>query len=607
MSLHTAPPCATRCTAADRGARLLAGLAVSAISAAVTVAPAAASTTVTEYTYNADGAPTSMTITADDGATTTYLTWDNFVPDVDDPTSGMVAQGNGHLLGSGAAPGVADANATFAFDRRERLLSYSGTDSGETYDYYANGMMSSAATSAGSFRFFYDRAKNPHVTNVRDDAGDLWSAYLDHVRYLDDGSEQVLLMPRKDLACSYDATMQSVDSYTYDAYGTELDAAPPGALELRDNPFRYAGEYRDPLWGGYYLRARWYWPQLNVFLSRDGMPGLNRYGYAGGNPVMRVDPGGKSYHGYMKAIGRPLGHFLAEINKGPGGHFARLFLSPILGPLQILAAPKAFWETLRHDKNGTDIFLVAGVAAAEALNLAEGYFGAGYVNQFFAARVLTALTLGTAQTTVIAAARGFNHFNWNTFLQGEEGVVGSTFEISFVGGKGYNRFNRTGGEIAELVSQLDETDPDTVLIVRQRTNLRVGPAGKSIPLRMQTGPIQEAMGLGVYHEQILALTRDDIFTTEVVDGFVQPTAVRGLGLRGVQESLRTVADKDFEVIGTVSNFDRSRGFEDFGIENFWTGRDYLIRSGTDETNPYRTFTNNSHHHAALVLKQLGLR
>ena len=53
--------------------------------------------------------------------------------------------------------------------------------------------------------------------------------------------------------------------------------------------------------------------------------------------------------------------------------------------------------------------------------------------------------------------------------------------------------------------------------------------------------------------------------------------------------------------------DRSRGFEDMGIQNHWTGRDYLIRSGTKERNPYRTLTNNCHHHAAAVLQELGLR
>jgi len=584
------------------------GNALAAASLLLFATAAAAKSTVTTFTYNADGAVTAIDVAVDGGqASRTFLTWDNFTPDSDDPTVGTVVSGNGGLVSRGSAPGVGSAGDLFTFDPRNRLTAYNGAIGGESYDYHANGMMSSATTASGSFHFLYDHAQNARVTNVRDASADLWSAYLDRVRYLDDGGEEALLAPRKDFVGSYSPQSESLSPYDYDSFGASPGESLKGELDLRDNPFRYAREYRDPLWGGYYLRARWYAPDLQTFITRDGTPVLNRYGYAGGNPVMRVDPSGKSYHGYMKSVGRPLGHFLAEINKGPGGHFARLFLTPILGPLQLLSDPKAFWETLRHDKNGADIFLVASIAAAEALNLAEGYFGAGYVNQFFAARVLTALTLGTAQTTVVAAARGFNHFNWNTFLQGEEGVVGSTFEVTFVGGKGYNRFNRSGEDVAKLVGQLDESDPDTVLIVRQRSNLRVGPAGKSLPLRMQTGPIQEAMGLGVYHEQILAISRDDIFTTEVVDGFVQPTAVRGLGLTGVQQSLRSIAGKDFEVIGTVSDFDRARGFEDIGIQNHWTARDYLIRSDTEETNPYRSFTNNSHHHCALVLKELGLR
>ncbi|HEY0302115.1 MAG TPA: RHS repeat-associated core domain-containing protein, partial [Rhizomicrobium sp.] len=55
------------------------------------------------------------------------------------------------------------------------------------------------------------------------------------------------------------------------------------------NPFAYAGEYRDPIWGGPYLRARWYQPTLPSFVSSDPLSAkVNHYGYRGGNPVMRV-------------------------------------------------------------------------------------------------------------------------------------------------------------------------------------------------------------------------------------------------------------------------------------------------------------------------------
>jgi len=84
-------------------------------------------TTVTKYQYNADGALTA--ITKDVGGsseTTTYLTWDDFVPNANDPTTGAVQLGNGTLDYYGPNPGSANAKASFTFDARDRLVGYSG-------------------------------------------------------------------------------------------------------------------------------------------------------------------------------------------------------------------------------------------------------------------------------------------------------------------------------------------------------------------------------------------------------------------------------------------------------------------------------------------------
>ncbi len=570
-------------------------------------ASAGATTTVTEYTYNADAALTSVTVTVDTGTpTTTYLTWDDFVPNANDPTTGAVSTADGRLVGIGPSPGAQNATESFAFDRRDRLTGYSGANGSEAYGYDAAGMMSSASSGGDGFQFYYDHQNDAQVTDVRQTSNGLMSGYLGHVRYLDDGTQQVLLEPRKDVACTYDAPSQALQSYAYNAYGTSQSGVPPpGNFDLHDNPFRYAGEYRDLLWGGYYLRARWYDPDLQTFLSRDSQSHLNRYGYAGGNPVMRIDPSGRGFR-WSRDIGHPLGRFLAGINKGVGGHFARFFLTPLLGPLQILANPKAYWESVIHDKNGAAIFLIAPIVSGEAFDLVEAGLEPIFAARLFAARTSTALSLGVAQSTVSAAARGFNHFNWSTFLNGEEGGVGSLVEFNFVGGRGYNPFNRSGEQIADLVGKLNKTEPDTVLIVRQRSNLRVGPDGTTLPLRMQTGPIQEALGLGLYHEKILAISREDIFTTEVSNGVVYSDRYEAPSTAAVQEHFRQFVGKEFEVIGIKTNFDRANGFEDIGTQRFWTPRQAQLQSVLrEERNPYRTFTNNCHYHAAAVIKDLG--
>jgi RHS repeat-associated protein len=53
-------------------------------------------------------------------------------------------------------------------------------------------------------------------------------------------------------------------TYQYDAYGQTTSST--GSVS---NPFRYTGQYQDSESGLYYLRARYYDPATQQFLSRD--------------------------------------------------------------------------------------------------------------------------------------------------------------------------------------------------------------------------------------------------------------------------------------------------------------------------------------------------
>ncbi len=66
------------------------------------------------------------------------------------------------------------------------------------------------------------------------------------------------------------------------------------AREQRGNSFRYAGEMQDALTGHYYLRARFYNPQIARFTQEDTYrgDGLNLYAYVANNPIRYVDPSG---------------------------------------------------------------------------------------------------------------------------------------------------------------------------------------------------------------------------------------------------------------------------------------------------------------------------
>jgi ApbE superfamily uncharacterized protein (UPF0280 family) len=88
-----------------------------AVASMMIAGVAEAVTIVTKYSYNADGALTAVAKQVEPGEPqTTYLTWDNFVPEASDPTRGQVLNSNGRLAAIGPAPGLDGATEVFGFD-----------------------------------------------------------------------------------------------------------------------------------------------------------------------------------------------------------------------------------------------------------------------------------------------------------------------------------------------------------------------------------------------------------------------------------------------------------------------------------------------------------
>jgi RHS repeat-associated protein len=80
------------------------------------------------------------------------------------------------------------------------------------------------------------------------------------------------------------------DTYDFDAYGNRL-ASSTGTTY---NPFGYTGQYTDAESGLLYLRARYYDPSTQQFLTVDPIVAQTEqaYAYAGGNPTNLTDPTG---------------------------------------------------------------------------------------------------------------------------------------------------------------------------------------------------------------------------------------------------------------------------------------------------------------------------
>ena len=104
-----------------------------------------------------------------------------------------------------------------------------------------------------------------------------------------------------------DSNGNEVVKYVYDAWGNHavLNAdgtdCESGIGVL--NPFRYRGYFYDTQTGLYYLKTRYYDPEIGRFISQDSIEyadpetinGLNLYVYCGNNPVMRTDSTGTNW------------------------------------------------------------------------------------------------------------------------------------------------------------------------------------------------------------------------------------------------------------------------------------------------------------------------
>ena len=121
-----------------------------------------------------------------------------------------------------------------------------------------------------------------------------------------------------DITSIFDKNGQECARYTYDAWGNHrvLVEINGEYIDISNNidytnnigninPFRYRGYYFDVESSLYYLNTRYYDPAIGRFINADEITildetrsqihGLNLYMYCGNNPVMNVDPSGRSF------------------------------------------------------------------------------------------------------------------------------------------------------------------------------------------------------------------------------------------------------------------------------------------------------------------------
>jgi RHS repeat-associated protein len=110
-------------------------------------------------------------------------------------------------------------------------------------------------------------------------------------------------------ACLEADNVASVISYEeYHPYGTSAYRAVKRGVEAPPRRYRFTGKERDEENGLYYHGARYYEPQLGIWVSCDrstGSADVNHYLYVADSPTGRVDPDGRDWMDFMRFATSP--------------------------------------------------------------------------------------------------------------------------------------------------------------------------------------------------------------------------------------------------------------------------------------------------------------
>lgn len=253
-----------------------------------------------EYTYDPNGNRLTQSV---NGAVTNYgYNASDQLKTVNGSTT-YSYDGNGNMTGNNAGLALAynaknQTTSVTPSGGTALAMAYSGptqdarVTAGSTSYRYSSGRVSAESTSGGTTSY------------IRDDHGTLIAQRASggsYYYYLLDGLGSVVGVTNSSGA------LVGGGVYKYDPYGKELNN--PLATAGVHNPWGFASGYYDRTTGLVKFGTRFYDPGLGRWTQRDpqagklGQPGtLNRYQYAGCNPVNRTDPYGRDFFDILGTI-----------------------------------------------------------------------------------------------------------------------------------------------------------------------------------------------------------------------------------------------------------------------------------------------------------------
>jgi RHS repeat-associated protein len=273
----------------------------------------------------------------------------------------------GRLQQSGGTNYVFDAahrltargNATYQYDGVGNRLVATRNGVVTRYVYDASGNLLAEADASGAIQRYYIHGVGLMALVTAN--GELYVYHHDRTGHT------VALM---------DAQAAVVNRYAYSPYGRVL-----AREEAIAQPFTFVGQYgvMDEGEGFYYMRARYYDAVSGRFISEDPagfVDGPNLYAYAGGNPVLVVDPEGtfglvgSSYGFIAGAVGGAISGGASGVLPGAFAGAAVGFLNPAGSSVAGLAAGNVAASLVAQafvsSRQGKDPLSLDYVAAAGA-------------------------------------------------------------------------------------------------------------------------------------------------------------------------------------------------------------------------------------------------
>lgn len=230
----------------------------------------------------------------------------------------LTANGSYHLTYDTSGNLKTYADWEYEWEAGRQLVKQTHNEKVVSYDYDYNGMRIRQTVSNktsghvyATYNYTYSGTKLAHMTVYNDDLHFFYDNQGRPAKVKYNGEMYTYLHNLQgDVVGIVDSSGALVVEYKYNVWCMLLSrtGSMAGSLGYR-NPFRYRGYIYDEETWMYWVKSRYYYPELHRFINADILMGgvgnllaHNIYFYTANNPVMCVDGTGKSFDWFVSAV-----------------------------------------------------------------------------------------------------------------------------------------------------------------------------------------------------------------------------------------------------------------------------------------------------------------